>query len=68
MVLNQQVIILLKQNLKQYESFEELFNLLIGSSKQNKEYENIKNMRDEEKIVSYMNNYFVFIKTTEVDK
>ena len=24
-------------------------------------------MRDEEKIVSFMNNYFIFIKTTEVD-
>lgn len=47
--------------------FEELFNLLMESNKQNKEYENIKDMRDEEKIVSFMNNYFVFIKTTEVD-
>ena len=47
--------------------FEELFNLLMESNKQNKEYENIKYMKDEEKIVSFMNNYFVFIKTTEVD-
>ena len=33
--------------------FEELFNLLIGSNKQNKEYENIQNMRDEEKLTKF---------------
>ena len=47
--------------------FEELFNLLIQSKKQNAEYEHIKDMSEEEKIISFMNNYFIFIKTSEVD-
>ena len=48
-------------------SFEELFNLLLESKKQNKEYEHIKDMSDEEKIISFMNNYFIYVKITEVD-
>lgn len=48
-------------------SFEELFNLLLETKKQNKEYEHIKDMSDEEKIISFMNNYFIYVKITEVD-
>ena len=47
--------------------FEELFNLLLASKKQNEEYKEIKNMTEQEKTISFMNNYFIFMKTTEVD-
>lgn len=47
--------------------FEELFNLLISSKKQNDEYKDIKKMSDEEKIISFMNNYFIYRKMREVD-
>ena len=52
---------------KSIGGFEELFNLLTQSEKMNEEYKGIEKMTPEEKTISFMNNYFVFMKSTEVD-
>ena len=47
--------------------FEELYLLLLQKYKDKKEYEDILDMSDEEKTISFMNNYFIYRKVRDVD-
>ena len=48
-------------------NFESLYDIMMGDTRNLKQYKEAKNMSDEEKHISFMNNYFIFQKVNDVN-
>ena len=48
-------------------NFQELFDNMMSDESKLKQYKQSKNMSEEEKYISFMNNYFIFQKVNNVN-